>query len=366
MRVIHTESSTGWGGQENRTLQEALQLQQLGHQVMLIAPPGARLLSRAAEQGIRAEAVALGRGLDLRAILRLQKLYRQFAVDVVNTHSSRDTIVAGLAARLMWRTPALVRTRHLIMPITSRSTYTGLPHHVVAVSEAVRQYLMTAGVPAERVTTVRTGVDLQRFQPAPLPYSLRDELKIPLDAPLFGTVAILRVRKGHQDLLAAIPQVLQRLPDAHFVLAGDGPQQGKLQQKILDMGLQARVHMLGLRKDVPQILQTLTAFVLPTHDEALGTAYLEAQAMGVPVIGTRTGGVSETLLEGQSGLLVPVQSPDELAAAMIEMGSDLERARQMGERGRARVMQECGVEHMARGMLAVYQRLLQQRGGQHG
>lgn len=365
MRVIHTESSTGWGGQENRTLQEALQLQQMGHDVMLIAPPGARLLERAALQHIRCEAVTLGRGLDLRAIPRLQKWFRQFRPDVINTHSSRDTIVAGLAARLMWHTPVLVRTRHLIMPITSRSTYTGLPHHVVAVSEAVRQYLISAGVPAGRVTTVRTGVDLQRFQPAPLSHTIRDELGIPTEAPLFGTVAILRVRKGHQDLLAAIPHVLQQLPNAHFVLAGDGPQQAKLQQKIRDAGLQARVHMLGLRKDVPQILQALTAFVLPTHDEALGTAYLEAQAMGVPVIGTRTGGVSETLIEGQSGLLVPVQSPDALAEAMIALGSDIERARQMGAVGRERVMRECGVEHMAHGMLAVYRQLLQQQGRAH-
>lgn len=363
MRILHTESSRGWGGQENRTLQEALQLQAAGVETSFACQPGSQLEDRAQQQGFTVATMPMRNNFDLPAVARLAAVLRRNRIDIVNTHSGRDTFLAGLAARLVRRRPLVVRTRHLILPITSRSTYTFLPDHVVAVSEAVRRYLMEAGVPAARVTAIPTGVDTARFDPVASPGTLRQELGLSAEAVLIGTVAILRAKKGHLDLLHAAPRVLAAIPEAVFVFAGDGPQFDNLTRAIAERNLEGRVRLLGLRRDIPDVLGSLDLFVLPTYQEALGTSFLEAQAMGVPVIGTRVGGVPETIRENETGLLVPPHDPEALAQAIIALAADPARRRTMGAAGRAWVGAEHTVQRMGERMLSLYRRLLQERGG---
>lgn len=361
MRVLHTESSRGWGGQENRTLQEALQLRHRGVDLAFACQPDSQLAARAQQNGFSVTTLPMRNNLDMPAVARLAAAIRRHGADIVNTHSGRDTFLAGLAARLMRRRPLVVRTRHLILPITTRSSYTLLPDHVVAVSEAVRAYLIGAGVPADRVTAVPTGVDTARFDPAGTSGELRRDLGLPGDTVLVGTVAILRAKKGHLDLLAAAPQVIAALPQVVFVFAGDGPQFDNLTHAIAERNLQAAVRLLGLRRNVPEVLRSLDLFVLPTHQEALGTSFLEAQAMAVPVIGTRVGGVPETIRDNETGLLVPAHDPEALAQAIIALAGDPARCRAMGAAGREWVMATHTVERMAERMLDLYQRLLQER-----
>jgi glycosyltransferase involved in cell wall biosynthesis len=358
---LHTESSKGWGGQENRSLQEALQLRGCGVELAFACQPGSRLAARGQEQGFAVHTMPMRSNADLPAVARLAAAMRRHGAEIVNTHSGRDTFLAGLAARLVRRRPLVVRTRHLILPITSRSTYTFLPDHVVAVSDAVRAYLIRAGVPEDHVSTISTGVDARRFDPARVRGTLRQELGLSDSALLVGTVAILRAKKGHLDLLDAAPAVLASAPEAVFVFAGDGPQQENLTRAIAERGLEGKVRLLGLRRDVPEILRSLDIFVLPTHEEALGTSFLEAQAMSVPAIGTRVGGVPETIREGETGLLVPARDPDALAQAIVTLAQDGQRRRAMGAAGREWVLAEHTVERMAERMLALYERLLRGR-----
>ena len=286
----------------------------------------------------------------------------RFRPDIVNTHSGRDTLLAGLAARLLFSRsvprPRVVRTRHLILPITSRISYSGLPDHVVTVSRAVRENLIVAGVPAGMITAITTGVDCTRFDPERAAPVLRKELGISDGALLVGMVAILRFKKGHLDLLDAAAEVIKSLPDVRFVLAGNGPQHENLQRAIAERSLQQQVRLLGLRRDIPDVLRSLDLFVLPTHQEAFGTAFLEAQAMGVPVIGTDVGGVGEAVNQGVSGLLVPPHDPQALAAAILALGHDPARRGAMSAAGRPWVLAEHSTGKMAERMLALYRELL--------
>jgi glycosyltransferase involved in cell wall biosynthesis len=361
MRVLHTESSTGWGGQENRTLQEAIQMRLRGADMLFACRRGAQLSQRARDHGFTVEEFPMRNSFDPVSIVGLGGAFRRHRIDLVNTHSGRDTLLAGIAARLMLRRPRIVRTRHLILPITSKATYSLLPDHVVCVSRAVRDYLADVGVPTAMLTSVPTGVDTTRFDPAGVDAALREELHIPAEAPLIGTVAILRMKKGYQDLIAAIPQVLAGAPTAHFVFAGDGPQRQNIERALTEAQLGERVHLLGLRRDIPQVLKSFDIFVLPTHQEALGTSYIEAQAMGVPVIGTRVGGVPDTMIEGETGLLVPPHDPPALAEAIVTLATDPAKRRAMGEAGRRRVLSEYTVQKMAERMQAVYERVLAEK-----
>jgi len=359
MRVLHSESSTGWGGQENRTLNEMIAMRDRGHEMAVVSRPGARILERAKEAGFAAYAVDMRGALDLPAIVKLRRLMREFRADIVNTHSGRDTQLAGMAARSMGKNrPRVVRTRHLALPITSRFTYSTLPDKVVAVSSFVRDYLVSAGIPDGQVEAVPTGIDLNRYTPADGGGTLRSELSLPDATVLVGTVAILRVKKGHADLLRAAKTVLQSFPDTHFVIAGDGPQTENLQRLIVELGMEARVHMLGLRRDVMNVLQSLDLFVLPTHQEALGTAFIEAGAMGLPVVATDVDGVPEVVVDGETGVLVPPRDPAALAVAISGFLENPARRRDFGDNARRRVGSEFSREVMARRMQNLYASLL--------
>jgi glycosyltransferase involved in cell wall biosynthesis len=361
MKVMHTESSVGWGGQENRSLNECLGLRDRGHEVLVVAPPGARLLERAAQAGLATTAISMRNSFDLPAIWALRRLMKREQPDIVSSHSGRDTTLVGLATRLLANRPRLVRTRHLILPITSRLTYDGLPDHVATVSRAVRDELIAAGIAPEHLTAVPTGIDFARFERASIEPVLRRELGLPEDAVLVGTIAILRKGKGHHHLLEAAAKVLAAAPQVHFVFAGDGPQSENLKRQAAELGIEGHVHFLGLRRDVPAVLAGFDLFVLPTRREALGTSFIEAQAMGVPVIGSRTGGVPETMIEGETGLLVPPEDPIALAAAILELVRDPARRRAMGERGSTFVRERYSVEAMVDGMIAVYRQQLERR-----
>jgi glycosyltransferase involved in cell wall biosynthesis len=362
MRILHTESSTGWGGQENRTLNELIAMRERGHQMAVLSRPQARILERAQEAGFETFAVDMRGALDLPALFRLRSTIQRFRADIVNTHSGRDTQLVGMAARSIFgRRPRIVRTRHLALPITSKFSYSVLPDHVVTVSKFVEKSLVDAGVPREKITTVVTGIDFSRYERSAVAGDLREELGLDDSALLVGTVAILRGKKGHSDILDAVPAVLQRFPNVHFVFAGDGPQQENLSRRIAAEGLGEKVHLLGLRRDVTNVLASLDVFVLPTHQEALGTAFIEAGAMGLPVVASDVDGVPEVVQDGQSGLLVPVKNGPAIAEAICRLLADPIFRQGMGANGAQFVRRKFSRQAMAQGMEDLYLKLLEGR-----
>ncbi|WP_265945664.1 glycosyltransferase [Dechloromonas sp. A34] len=334
-------------------------MRERGHEMAVVSRPGARILERAQEAGFTTFAIEMRGAIDLPAMLRLRSVIKRFRADIVNTHSGRDTQLAGMAARsIIGGRPRIVRTRHLALPITSKFSYSVLPDHVVTVSKFVENYLVEAGVPRERITTVSTGVDFARYDRSTIEGDLRAELGLPPDALLIGTVAILRKKKGHAETIEAAAQVIERFPGAHFVFAGDGPQTANLERRIAELGLGQRVHMLGLRRDVVNILKSLDVFVLPTHQEALGTAFIEAGAMGLPAVATNVDGVPEVIQDARTGLLVPVGDSRAIAEAICRLLDDPVCRQGMGANAAEFVRRKFSREAMAHGMEALYQRLI--------
>jgi len=360
LTVLHTESSSGWGGQESRTLNVCLGLRDTyGARVIILCRPGSRLAERAASCGFEVKTHPLRSSHDISAVRFTASLIRAENVDVVNTHSGTDSFVCAIGARLSGRRPLIVRTRHLALPITSKSTYSILPHRVVTVSEYVRRYLVEErGLKAERVVTVHTGIDAGRFDPESVHDGLRAELGVGEKTPLVGTVAILRRKKGHHVLLEAIPSIVERVPGVQFLFAGDGPQRENLERRINELGLGGRVIFLGLRRDVERILKAIDLFVLPTLEEALGTSILEASAMGKAVVSTDVGGVPEVVEHGRTGLLVKADDSRALAGAVTRLLGDPATRDAMGREGRRMVRERFTIEKMVEGMHDLYERLV--------
>ncbi|MEK7828447.1 MAG: glycosyltransferase family 4 protein, partial [Deltaproteobacteria bacterium] len=318
-----------------------------------------KLAKTGAENGIEIRRVKMESSFSLFSIVSLLKIIKKEKVDIICTHSGKDSMIGAIAGRLSTKKPIIVRTRHLALPITSKITYSLLPHKVVTVSEYVRKYLVEEkGIAADKVISIPTGVYLEVFNSDVVKAVSREELGISSDAVIVGTIAILRRKKGHHTLLDAIPLVLKEIPNAFFIFAGDGPQKENIERKIRELGIERNVKLLGLRQDIPEILKAIDIFVLPTLQEALGTSFLEAMAMKKPVVGTKVGGVPEVVKDGVTGILVPPEEPLKLADAIIILLKDRELMKQMGYEGRRDVEEKYSVDVMVKGLFDFYNSLI--------
>ena len=332
LRILHTEAATSFGGQEFCIYKEMIAMRERGHHLEAVCQPDAELGKRLREAGFTVHLVSMDGPLNfVRCVALLRRLLRSRRFDVVNTHSRRDTVLGAIAARLAG-TPLIVRTRHLAKPINSLYAYTWLAHRVIAVSRYVRGQLLDGGARAEAIATIHSPVVLPQVSSG---VCVKRELGLPDDALVIGCVAVMRADKGHRDLIDAFHRIAATFPNAHLVLVGEGqPLAGQLQAQAQALGLAPRVHFTGRRDDIGNVLMAFDVFALPTLREALGTVFIEAAAMGLPVVGTNVGGVPETMQAGVTGLLVPPADPEALAGALEGLLADPALRRRMGEAGR--------------------------------
>ncbi|MER1939845.1 glycosyltransferase family 4 protein [Castellaniella sp. FW104-16D08] len=332
LRIVHAEAATGFGGQERYIYRLMLALRARGHHVQAICQPHARLTTQLREAGFAVETLAMdGPWNHLKGLPRLVRFLKAGRFDVLNTHSRRETLLVGAAGRLAG-VPLVVRTRHLAKPVGSLLAYTRVPKRVITPSEFVRQHLIQRGVKPEHVAVVPPAVDFPDPMPQPV---LRTELGLDGQALIVGSVGVLRAEKGHEQLLAAMAPLLQRYAHLHFVVVGGGETaRTKLASQAQAAGVADKVHLLGARMDVPALLPDFDIFALATHIEAAGAVFIEAGAAGLPVVGTRVGGVPEMMREGETGLLVPLFDIPALSAAIERLILDPALRRQMGEAGR--------------------------------
>ena len=273
----------------------------------------------------------MGGGRDyFSGVARVRRILRAGRFDVLNTHSRRDTMLAGVAGRLSGA-PLIVRTRHLAKRPGSLLSYTVVPHRITTPSQFVRQILLDRGVPPEHVAVVYPAVELP---PLTGTSTLRQELTLAPNDIVVGCVAVMRLMKGHRELINAMKPLIAERPNLHLVLVGGGsPVFEEVQEFVKSEGLSRRVHMLGMRNDVPNLLEGFDIFALATRQEASGTVFVEAGAAGLPVVGTRVDGVPEMLKDGESGILVPLDDIPALTSALRRLIEDPGLRQRMGQAG---------------------------------
>lgn len=333
LRILHTEAATSFGGQEFCIYKEMVAMRERGHHLEAVCQPEAELGKRLRAAGFTVHLQPMdGPRNFLGGVAFVRRLLRQERFDVVNTHSRRDTVIAAIAARLA-RTPLIVRTRHLAKPINSLYAYTWLAHRVIAVSAHVRSQLLDRGALPAAIATIHSPVVIPEAEEGAC---LRRELGVPDDTLVVGCVAVMRAEKGHADLIDAFHRISTVFPHAHLVLVGDGmPLFERLKAHVAELDLAQRVHFAGRRHDIGTVMKAFDVFALPTQREALGTVFVEAAAMGLPVVGTNVGGVPETMQAGVTGLLVPPSDPAALAEALGSLLANPALRQRMGEAGRS-------------------------------
>ncbi len=365
MHILHTEWSDGWGGQEHRVLAEMRGLAARGHTVTLVTRPSCRLREEARRAGLNVVELPLRRAADLGSIAALRGFLKSTAVDVVNTHSGIDTWVGSLAAR--WAgTPVLLRTRHLNLPLKRHwlNFVHYLPDRIITCGEAMRAQLIEMdGFPAKQLVSIPTGIDFDQFQPKRARGAVRASLGLAEADFVILMVGIIRSVKGHEIALQAFQKVAPKLPRARLVLAGDGPRRANTEQLSRDLGLGDRVHFLGFRGDVADLMAAADVLLLTSKSEGVPQVVTQALGLGMPVVATRVGGVPELITHEQSGWLVPPEDPAATAAALERLAREPELARRLGQAGRAHVWARYSLPAMLDQMERLCRTLLTNKSG---
>ena len=283
---------------------------------------------------------------------------------LVHTHLLKADVWGSLAARLSGVT--VISSKHNAEAVLQNPAIGALHglisllnHRIIALSSAVAEYMAQTGrITGPRLVVIHYGLD-----PAPPPdstsYGVRHELAIPPYAPLALCLARLDPQKDHPTLLNAWRRVVSALPEARLLLAG-GTQLGgeayvdSLHRLVASLGLEASVHCLGVRRDVPDLLAVADLLVMASRWEGLGLVFLEAMNVARPVIATAVGGVPEVVLDGGTGLLVEPGDPEALSAAILRLFDDPELARRLGRNGRLRLEKEFTAAAMVRSTLGLY------------
>lgn len=355
MRLLFVSEATGWSGGANQIWLTATRLIQRGHAVAVACRPGAELSNQLERSRVPVLPFVARQDYDLFGARRLSRLAADFKAQLVHAHHPRAHALC-LLATLFGLTAPLVVTRRVIKPVGrnpfSRAKYNSRRiARYVAVCDAAAEELKAAGVGAGRIEVIPSGVDFDRWEPS---RNARPSLagKRPR---IVMMVAHQSPIKGHSVLLKAIPLVLREVPDARFRLVGRGTE--ALRAEADALGVNGQLELLGDRTDVPELLTEAHLFVMPSLQEGIGTALIEAQAGLVPVVASRVGGLPQVVDDGRTGTLLPPGDERALAAAIAASLQDPERTRREAAAGFERVSGMFSIDSVVDRLERLYQSL---------
>jgi glycosyltransferase involved in cell wall biosynthesis len=259
-RILHTEWSKGWGGQEVRIIQESLEFMKRGYGMMIACQPGSGIQKASQDKGIPVISLRMRAAIDPLAILGCARAIQKNSIDLVHTHSSVDSWCCSVASKLSGI--PVVRSRHLGIPVRtnyfSYFLYMKLADRIITSGEAVRKRMIEVNKHDPRkIVSIPAGIDEQKFSPGINGDLVRKEFNLRPGDFLLGVVSMLRKWKGHLYLLEAVKALGERIPDLKLLIAGSGPQEETIREFIRENGLTGKVIMAGYREDVPQILKSL-------------------------------------------------------------------------------------------------------------
>jgi glycosyltransferase involved in cell wall biosynthesis len=332
------------------------------YRAALVAHPEGELYRRMSE-GTDLIPLAPRNEIDLAAAWRLSRVLKQLKPDVIHAHDPHGVAMAATARSMASPSPMprLIATRRIEFRV-ARNSFSkwkyGQVDCFVAISEAVRERLISDGIRREQTTVVHEGVDVERIVHLPAA-NVHAAFFLPTHAPIVGNIGALVAQKGQQHLIDAAAIVVRAVPDSRFVICGDGDLRPALEEQIKRKHLERHVFLAGFRPDVLELLKGFDLFALSSLQEGLCTSLVDAMAASKAAVATQVGGVPEVVAPGETGFLVPPRDHEGMADRIIKLlKNDALRAR-MGEAALKRARERFTVDRMVEGTLATYEQLFE-------
>jgi len=323
IKVLHIDSEKNWrGGQQQVAyLHEALHERE--YNSALVCHPGSSLEKFCLENKLPCYSISMKGEIDFFAGIRIALICWKKGYKILHLHSSH-ALATGLWTKLFFRKLKLIAVRRVDFHIRRNRLslfkyHTNLVNKIVCVSDAIRNVLLSDGVPEVKLITIHSGINIHKFDHVKINKNFKSELKIPEENIIVGTIAALTNHKDYPNLLKAAKIVLQKFNNVTFVALGDGPQNEKIHELAEHLNLKNNFIFAGFRKDIGPFLKMFDIFVLASKNEGLGTAMLDAQAVGLPIVACNTGGIPEAVIHNKNGLLVPPENEKQLSEAILEL-----------------------------------------------
>ena len=361
MRILHLDSGRAWRGGQQQLHFLICGLKRHGIQQFMAVRAGSPLATRAGELEVPFRGLSLSSEWDLCSLAGMARLVGRFRPHLIHAHDSRTLGLAVLLKTLGWG-GRVVAARRVAFGIRGnpwwKFKYARQTSRVIAVSRYVRDLLIQEGLEPGQIEVVYDGVNTEA---APLPEqrsNARRRLGVADTEFLIGCVGHLTSEKGHELLIRGFPEILTTHPDSRLAVVGEGPLREELERLIREMGLNGRAVMTGFVSDLDDVLPGFDLLVHPSIAEGLGSVLLQAMSRHVPVCASRTGGIPEAVIDGETGFLFSAGSPEALVGSVLRARSDPGMARRQAERAAARIGSVFSVERMASETLRVYSEIL--------
>jgi len=369
IRIMHIVFSLGMGGLENLVLNLLKSLDTSRYTPFICSlTDGGQLTKEFSKCGIKVFSMGKKSGVDYALHFRLAKLLRQQKIDLVHTHNNAPFYYGTIAAKIA-RIPVIIHTEHresdrrgkkivLMSKLLSRGINT-----IVADCQNVVDFLCNVrGISNAKIRIIFNGIDINKYTNSLDVLKKKQELGIDKDSLIIGNVARLVPMKDHMNLLEAFHSINKSLPNTKLVIVGDGKLRKDLEKRAEELNLDGSVIFLGIRTDIPEILNVFDVFVLSSESEGLSLSLLEAMAASKPVVATNVGGNSEVIDDGATGLLVPPKNSKGLADALIKILSNKELSNSIGIAGQRKVKERFSLEFMTKEYEELYEHWLEKRG----
>lgn len=304
---------------------------------------------------------------DVGVAVRLRKLFQEQEIDAVITVGAGDKMFWGRLGAKSARLPVILSALHSTgwpdgVGRLNRML-TGITDGFIACADAHAEYLVNnEKFPESKVFMIPNGIDTNRFVEDQVARNIwRKKLSIADDAPVVGIVAALRSEKNHDLFLEAARRTLKSLPEARFVIAGDGPERPRLEALAAEKQVDGQVHFIGSTSDIPGVLSLMDVFSLTSHNEAKPVSILEALSCERPVAATAVGSVNESVLEGVTGFLVDAGDEQAMADRWVKLLSDKSLRQKMGAAGRDHVIEHSSLDSMTTGYMELVESIFRSK-----
>jgi glycosyltransferase involved in cell wall biosynthesis len=361
IRVLHTEWSEGWGGQEIRIIDEMLLLQNRGVEVYLACKPHSQIAIAARNHVITTFDLSFRGMLDFITLFRLVRLVKKHQIDIINTHSGKDTWLGGVAAKL--GRAKFIRTRHLSHPInSSRLNFINeWADHIITTGDTVRNNMIQDNrILPERISSIPTMPDHKKFRQGNYNRAQeRERFDLGSNHVAVGIVGVLR-RLKRQDLFIEMAGAVHAAhPETRFFIAGDGPQADTLKKLVTQKKLNNIVVFTGHLEDPAGLMAALDIYTQTSSGNMETTTQTVPQAllMGLPVVATDVGSIRQNHVEGNFVLVEP-DNVNALTDAVLQLVRDHALRERYAAKARASVESHYSADKMAEKVLRIYHQLL--------
>lgn len=374
LRVAHIIKVTTIAGAETHLLMllAGLRKRQIDAQLILLVEPAKPMdayVQAAEGRGIPVSRLVITGDLDPTLLPRLRSLLRLMKPRIVHTHLFHADLYGTLAARWYGRGTAIISSRHNDNAFRRRQPYRTLNRWLwrmtsagIAISESIAHFVVEIeGAPPPKIQTIVYGLEAAAQAPAQRQaarVSMRQQLGINPDAPVAGIVCRLVEQKGVHYGLQAFAQVVQQIPAACLLIAGDGPLRSDLEAEAAALGLGDHVRFLGWRDDVAQLMNAFDLLIVPSLWEGFGLVILEAMAHQIPVVASAVSAIPEIVVHGETGLLVPARDVDALAGALVSLLGDAPLRKHMGMLAEDRLETHFSAARMVDETISLYRKVI--------